>query len=301
MIHDVIIVGGSYAGLSAALQLARARRQVLILDAGQRRNRFASSSHGFLGYDGASPAAIVAKGRADVLAYPTVTWHEANVTEARIIPEGFAVQSGADVFRSKRIILATGVVDELPNVPGLAERWGQTVFHCPYCHGYELGRGRVGVLGTSELSGHLASLASEWAAPGQLTLFVLQGFDPDADHVAQLTARGIRIEREPVIGLEGEAPAVDVRLRDGRVIQLDGLFVHPRTHLANSFAEQLGCELEAGHSGSFYKTDAWKETTVPGVFACGDNSVAAGAVATAVGDGVRAGTAAHRSLVFPRA
>ncbi|WP_394846321.1 NAD(P)/FAD-dependent oxidoreductase [Pendulispora brunnea] len=300
MIHDVIIVGGSYAGLSAALQLARARRQVLVLDAGQRRNRFASSSHGFLGQDGASPGAIAAKARAEVLAYPTVAWYDAMATDARATPDGFVVKTGADVFRAKRIILATGVVDELPNVPGLVERWGKTVFHCPYCHGYELGLGRLGVLATSPLSSFHAMLVSEWAAPGQMTLFVLEGFELDADQAAQLTARGIRIEREPVVAATGEAPALNVHLRDGRIIPLDGLFAHSHTHLANPFAEQLGCELEAGHSGWFYKTDAMKETTVPGVFACGDNSVAAGSVATAVGDGVRAGTAAHRSLVFPR-
>ncbi|WP_394835816.1 NAD(P)/FAD-dependent oxidoreductase [Pendulispora rubella] len=300
MIHDVIIVGGSYAGLSAALQLGRARRQVLVVDAGQRRNRFASSAHGFLGHDGASPAAIAAKARAEVLAYPTVAWYEAMVTEARATPEGFAVQAGADLFRGKRIILATGVVDELPSVPGLRERWGKMVFHCPYCHGYELEKGRLGVLGTHELSAHFATLVSEWAAPGQMTLFVLDGFEPDAEQVAQLAARGIRIEREPVVAASGEAPALNLHLRDGRVVPIDGLFVHPHTHQAGPFAEQLGCELEAGPLGSFYKTDATKETTVPGVFACGDNSVAAGSVAIAVGDGVRAGTAAHRSLVFAR-
>jgi thioredoxin reductase len=156
------------------------------------------------------------------------------------------------------------------------------------------------VLGTGEFAGQHATLVSEWAGPGRMTLFALEGFDPDAEQVAQLAARGIHVEREPIVAVEGEAPAVNVRLRDGRVIQLDGLFTHAHTHLANSFAEQLGCELEAGPTGSFYKTDAWRETTIPGVFACGDNSVAAGSVATAVGDGVRAGVATHRSLVFPR-
>src|SRR5258706_4570204 len=129
---DVIVIGGSYAGLAAALQLGRARRRVLILDAGQRRNRFAPTSHGFLGQDGRSPDAIAAPGRADVLAYPTVALHETSVTEARAGPEGFVVRAGGEEHRSKRLILATGVVDELPPIPGLAEQWGKRAFHCPY-------------------------------------------------------------------------------------------------------------------------------------------------------------------------
>src|SRR5437867_3455668 len=150
--YDVIIIGGSYAGLAAALQLVRARRHVLIVDAGQRRNRFAHHSHGFLGQDGQPPEAIAAKGRSEVFAYPTGTWREALATEARSISDGFVVRAGSDEHRGKRLILATGVVDELPAIPGLAERWGKQIFFCPYCDGYEFGMGRLGVLATSEES-----------------------------------------------------------------------------------------------------------------------------------------------------
>src|SRR5262245_60686394 len=136
--HDVIIIGGSYAGLAAALQLGRARRSVLILDAGQRRNRFAAHSHGFLSRDGAAPAEIAAEARKQVLAYPTVSLRELSVRELRAVDGGFAVCAVTESFRAKRLILATGVVDELPALPGLAEAWGKTAFHCPYCHGYEL-------------------------------------------------------------------------------------------------------------------------------------------------------------------
>src|SRR5213075_372741 len=147
--YDVIIIGGSYAGLAAALQLVRARRRVLILDAGQRRNRFAGHSHGFLGQDGQPPWAIAAKGKAEVLAYPTVTWKDALAAEAVRTQDGFVVRAGGDEFRGKRLILATGVVDELPAVPGLEERWGKRVFFCPYCDGYEFGMGSLAVLATS--------------------------------------------------------------------------------------------------------------------------------------------------------
>ena len=297
---DVVIVGGSYAGLAAGLQLARARRRVLIVDAGQRRNRFASSSHGFLGQDGQAPEAIAAKGKAEVLAYSTVTWREAEVTEVRADTDGFVIHIGAEEISSRRVILATGVVDELPEVPGLAERWGQTIFHCPYCHGYELDKGRLGVLATGPLSLHQVALAAEWAGVGQMTLFLNGVLEPDEAQLLDLSTRRIKLEREPVSCIEGDAPAVALRLRDNRVITLDGLFAMSRTVIKSPFATQLGCELEAGLIGAYYKTDAMKETTVPGVFACGDNAVMAGGVAFAVADGVRAGVSAHQSLVFRR-
>jgi thioredoxin reductase len=284
--------------MAAALQLGRARRSVLVLDAGQRRNRFAASSHGFLGQDGQSPDAIAAKGRAEVLAYPAVRWIDASAREAKQIAGGFIVRAGGEEYRSKRLILATGVRDELPAIPGLSERWGHTVFHCPYCHGYELGKPALGVLATNPLSIHHASLVSEWAAPDQMTLFLNGAFELDAEQLAELQARRIRVERERVIAAEGEAPSIDVRLQDGRTTRIGGLFVVPRTVIENSFAQQLGCAIEEGPVGHFFKTDATKETTIPGVFACGDAALAMGSVTFAVADGAMAGVAAHRSLVF---
>jgi thioredoxin reductase len=271
---------------------------VLVIDAGRRRNRFASSSHGFLGNDGTSPEALAAAGRAEALAYPTVAWLDAEVDEVRPIAGGFVVSAAAHEHRAQRIVLATGVVDELPAVPGLAERWGRSVFHCPYCHGYELNEGALGVLATSPLALHSVALVSEWSSPGGTTLFLGDAFEPDADQLAELASREIRIERARVTAIEGDAPGLVVRLHDGRTTALSGLFVIPHLRIAGAFASQLGCELDEGPLGSFYKTDATKETTVPGVFACGDTATAFGTVATAVGDGVLAGTAAHRSLVF---
>lgn len=298
LMYDVIIIGGSYAGIAAALQLARARRHVLVLDTGQRRNRFARASHGFLGQDGQPPDAIAAKGRAEVLAYPTVRWQEALATDARSIPGGFAVRAGSDEHRGKRLILATGVVDELPPVPGLAELWGRTVFSCPYCDGYEFDMGRLGVLATTSSSLRFAVLVSEWAAAGETTFFLNGVFEPDAAEVAELKSRRINVERELVVSAAGDSSGIELRLRDGRSRTLDGVFLHPRTHFKTAFAEQLGCELETGPLGPFYKTDATKETTVPGVFACGDVALPMAAVAFAVADGTRAGNATHQSLVF---
>jgi thioredoxin reductase len=257
-----------------------------------------------LSRDGASAAGLAEIGRSEVLAYPTVTWRDARVAAVSGTPDGengFVVRTQAEEFRAKRLILATGVVDDLPAIPGLSQRWGRSVFHCPYCHGYELNRGRLGMLATTPLSLHMALLISEWSAPGQATLFLNGVFEPDVEQQAELAARGVRVERERIEAFAGEAPAIEVRLRDGRVQALEGLFVMPSTRAANPFAEQLGCALEAGPMGLFYKADAMtRETSVPGVFACGDVALPAGSVALVVADGVRAGVGAHRSLVFTR-
>jgi len=298
--YDVIIIGGSYAGLAAALQLGRARRHVLIIDEGQRRNRFARHSHGFLGQDGQPPGAIAAKGRSEVLAYPTVTWLDRIATEARAISDRFVVFTGSDEHQAKRLILATGVVDELPAIPGLSERWGRQVFFCPYCDGYEFDLGRLGVLATRPDSVHFALLVSEWAGVGQMTFFLNGAFEPDPDQLAALASREIAVEHEGVVAVDGDAATMEVRLGGGRVATLDALFLMPRSRLTGPFAEQLGCEVEMGRLGPIYKTDAMKETTVPGVFACGDAATPMPSVSYAVADGVRAGTAAHQSLVYAK-
>ena len=296
--YDAIIIGGSYAGLAAALQLGRARRRVLIVDSGQRRNRFASHSHGFLGQDGQPPAAIAVKGRAEVLAYPTVTWREALASAASSIQDGFVVRVDGEELRGKRLILAMGVTDELPALPGLADLWGKRAFFCPYCDGYEFGMGRLGVLATGPMAAHFAALVSEWAASGQTTLFLNGANEPDDDALVLLQSRRIGIERERVVTIGGDEDSVVLRFRDGRSSTVDGVFLHSRARLNGPFAEQLGCEVEMGPLGPYYKTDATKETTVRGVFACGDVATPLPAIAHAVSDGVRAGAFAHQSLVF---
>ena len=294
---DVIVIGGSYAGLSAAMQLARARRRVLVVDAGRRRNRFAHHSHGFLTQDGSEAAAIAAQGRAQLQAYPTVAWANETVVSAAADGDQFRVgfpDGGTAVGR--RLVLATGVNDTLPPVEGLGERWGRSVFHCPYCHGYELDEGDIGVLATGELSMHHALMLPDW---GRVTLFLNGAFVPDAAQAAALAARGVTVEAAPVARIEGEAELV---LADGRRLPMAGLFVVPRTSLPSTgggatLADQLGCALEAGPMGDFVRTDAQQATSVPGVFCCGDMARAAGNVAFAVAGGAMAGVAAHRSLI----
>ncbi len=295
-VSDAIVVGGSYAGLSAALQLARARCRVAVIDAGVRRNRFAQASHGFLGQDGRAAADIVADARAQLQAYPHVHWIASTARHAQAPAqrgEAFAVAlEGGETVRTRRLVLATGVVDELPEIEGLAERWGRSIFHCPYCHGHELDNGRIGVIATGPLSMHQAMMLPDW---GRVTFFTRGVFVPDDAQAAALQARGVVIEPTPMSRITDEAT---VELSDGRRWPLDGLFTVTRTRLASPLAEQLGCAFDEGPMGRFIRTEVNQETTVPGVFACGDAARMAGSVALAVGDGAMAGAAAHQSLIF---
>jgi thioredoxin reductase len=293
MMFDAVVVGGSYAGLSAALQLARARRRVLVVDGGKRRNRFANSSHGFLTQDGSEPGQIAATARAQLMKYSTVTWIDAQADAAERTAEGFSISTGSERFETRRVVLATGVKDDLPDVPGLAELWGKNVFHCPYCHGYELNLGRIGVLGVGPMSVHHALMLPDW---GDTTLLLHGGFEPDAAQLVQLEHRGVTVERGAIARLTGERASVE--MEDGRVIPFEGMFALTRTSVSSPLAQQLNCDLEEGPLGPFIRTDATKQTSVPGVFACGDAGRAMGSVALAVGDGAVAGAAAHQSLIF---
>lgn len=298
---DVIIIGGSYAGLAAAMQLGRARRDVLIVDAGQRRNRLVARAHGILGHDGESPAAIAAKGKAQVLAYPSIRWRDATVSAARAIAGGFAVSASGEDHTARRLILATGVVDDVPAILGLRERWGRTVFPCPYCDGYELDRGKLGVLAAGPVAAHYASIVAEWSRPGDTTLFLHDGSAPEPAELADLAARGIRVERDRVLEATDAPSGIELAVHGGRRYELAAVFAAPWTQLPGGFADQLGCEVEVGPTGAIYKTDPRsKETTVAGVFACGDIALAQTSVSFAIADGARAGIGAHQSLVFPR-
>ena len=294
---DFAVIGGSYAGLSAALQLARARRQVLVVDAGQRRNRFVDAagetSHGFLTQDGRPPAEIAADAREQLMNYPNVEWMHGTADEARVASDGrLEFRVGTEAISAHRLILATGVRDELPPVPGLAERWGRSIFHCPYCHGYEMNAGPIGIIAASPLALHHALMLPDWGSP---TLFLNGAYTPTVEDLAAIARRGTQIEATPIARIDGHA---DVVLQDGRTIGLNGLFTQPRTLLASPVAEQLGCALEDGPMGLFIKVDDFKATSVPNVFACGDAARAAGNVTLAVADGAMAGFGAHRASMF---
>lgn len=294
MPHDVIVIGGSYAGMAAALQLLRARRRVLVIDAGQRRNRFAATSHGFLGRDGEDPACIAAEARKQLEAYPTLEWMDDLALEAGRSETGnFTVRSwGGGIHEGSRLIFATGVSDQLPEVEGLAERWGRHVFHCPYCHGYELGGGAIGVIATGPMSLHQAELLTEW---GKVTLFLNGALRLEPADEARLAVRGIIVEAGAIAAITGQA---DVVLEDARKLEFAGLFTAARCAPSTGIAEALGCALEETPMGLQIRRDVMKETSVPGAFACGDAAHIPHSVSLAVGDGAMTGAMVHRSLVF---
>ncbi|MEN5392797.1 NAD(P)/FAD-dependent oxidoreductase [Stenotrophomonas sp. TWI377] len=290
---DVIIIGGSYAGMSAALQLVRARRKVLIIDGGKPRNRNARVAHGFLGREGLPPADIASQARDELLRYPTLTWLTDTAVSAQVIDDGGRFQVTVEdrqTFVADRVILAHGVTDDLPDIDGIGERWGRSVFHCPYCHGYEVFEGRIGVIGCAKDGGAAqALLLCDW---GRITLFCSQASARiDAEQHARLEACGVVIESAQVQRVEDTATVV---LADGRRVEVDALFISPHSRLSTDLAEQLGCELK---DGGCITTDSAKQTTVPGVFACGDAARMAGSIALAVGEGALAGVAVHHSLM----
>lgn len=297
MTYDAIIVGGSFAGLSSAMQLARARRPILLIDGDQPRNRFAPHSHGFLGQDGKAPHEIVRQAREQLAQYPSVKFLDGDAVDARVQAGVLRVTmaAGQDV-QGKRLILATGLRDQLPDLAGVSERWGQTVLHCPYCHGYEVAGRPLGVMAAHPLSAHQAMLLPDW---GPTTYFTQGEFEPDAEQAALLEKRDVRIERTPIVELMGTAPALNaVKLADGRRMAIHALFVACRTHMASPLAMQLGCAFDDGPLGPVIRTDEFRQTTVPGVYAAGDAAIPMSNATLASASGVMAGVCVHRSLVM---
>ena len=297
--YDVIIVGGSFAGLSAATQLARARRSVLVVDAGRPRNRFAAASHGFLGQDGVAPAEIMRQGLTQLARYPTVDFVHAEALSASHVDEGVGLSlSDGSGARGRKLVLATGVVDELP-LESMAPRWGVSVLHCPYCHGYEVGGRRLAAIANTPGAVHQALLLPDW---GPTTFFTQGVFEPSSEEAELLARRGVEIERTPVVELLGEGSAIQaLRLADGREPPFEAVFTAPKTRVASPLAEQLGCAFAEGMTGPYIEVDQMQQTSVAGVFAAGDAATPMYNATFASAAGVMAGVAAHRALVLEAA
>ena len=292
--YDALMVGGSFAGLAATTYIARAKRRVLVVDAGQPRNRFSPAAHGFLGHDGQSPGDILAAARQQVLAYPTAAMRTGEVVSIQSKPSAFDVRlNDGTTISSRKIVIATGLRDELPALSGLSERWGRTVLHCPYCHGYETGGGPLGVLATHPLSAHQANLVHDW---GSVTFFTNGAPLHDEETIAKLQARGVVIENTPIAALLGDAPALTgVALADGRELALNALFVAPTLH-QHPLIEQLQLAMDESAAGPLVRTDERRMTSVPGIYAAGDIVRAGHSISFAVADGVTAGVSLHQAL-----
>ncbi len=297
MQHDVIIIGGSFAGLAAALYLVRARRSVCVIDAGRPRNRFAAQSHGVFAQDGSSPQQMLATARTQVAAYPSVTFVQGSAVEVQQQHSGLAVTlATGEVLFGTTLLLAFGVSDVLPNTTGLEQRWGTSVIHCPYCHGYEFSGRQLGVLQLSPMSHHQAQLISEW---GPTTYFLNGAEQPDAATLAEFARRNIRIAPAAIDALHGAGGDLShVQLVDGSAWPIDALFIGPPTKLNSQVAEQLGCRINSGPFGAYIEVDDMKMTSVAGVYAAGDITRGGGHTVTfACADGVMAALAIHRALV----
>lgn len=296
MDHDVVVVGGSFAGLAAALQLARARRSVLVVDSGLPRNRFSHAAHGNLGHDGRSPAEIRRLGREQLLAYPTASVVDARVARITGEADAFHIEFGEwESVWARRIILAHGVTDTLPDIDGLAACWGISVLHCPYCDGYEHADKRIGVLINDVMPVHQAWMLPDWS--DDVTLFT-QARDLTVEERATLALRKVKVVEEPMTSVRHRDGCIEAAvLRGGGEMPLDALFVAPVTAPSSSLAVELGCELEDGPMGPFVKVDGRMATTVSGVCAAGDTARAMGNGSMAIADGAIAGAMTHMTLI----
>ena len=287
---EVVIVGGGAAGLSAALVLGRARRRVAVIDAGQPRNAPAAHMQGFLSRDGMPPSELLAAGRAEVVGYGV------ELVDDRVldIEPGFTVTlASGRSLTSRRILIATGVSDELPDIEGVRERWGNDLLHCPYCHGWEVRDQRLGVLGTIPGSVQHALLVRQWSDD---VVFFAHTYDLTDDERRQLAARGICIEEGTVTRLVvNDDELGGVELADGRVVQRTAVFVRPgNVPHDDGVLAALGCDKnEAG----FVTVDATGRTSNPGVWAAGNVVDPRAQVITAAGAGSAAAIAINADLV----
>jgi len=293
---DVVVVGGGAAGLAAAVALGRSRRSVIVVDAGKPRNAPAHGAHNLLGQEGISPLELLARGRAEAEAYG-VRILSGVVTGASGVADAFTIEvdGGASIVTARRVVLATGLVDELPDVPGVREAWGRTVLHCPYCHGWEVRDQRIAVLGRTEGALHQVMLFRQLSA--DVTLFLHDAPEPSDEQWEQLSALGVsvvtpRVQRLIVDGDQVRA----VEIEGGRSIEVDAVVVAPRFVARTELYEALGGERTITPFGEQVVADARGATAVPGVFVAGNTSEPMAMVSVAAGSGVMAGAAVNGDL-----
>ncbi|MGW8983071.1 NAD(P)/FAD-dependent oxidoreductase [Streptomyces parvus] len=300
--YDVVIVGGGAAGLSGALALGRARRSVLVIDAGEPRNAPASHVHNYLGRESTPPGELLAIGRGEAAGYGAEIV-EGRVASAEKLPEqGFRVvtEDGRSV-EARRLLVTTGLVDELPPVPGLAARWGREVLHCPYCHGHEVADRPIGVLATGPLAVHQALMWRQWS--DDVTLFLHTGPEPTEEEYEQLAARGVAVVDGEVTGLEvADDRFTGVTLASGRVVPREALVVQARFVARSAVLESLGLkpvaqEMGGAVIGSYIPTDPTGATEVPGVWAAGNVTRLTEQVIGAAAAGLMAGGAVNGDLI----
>ena len=296
--HEVIVIGGGAAGLSAAVALGRSRRSVLVIDAGEPRNAPADGVHNFLSREGTAPGDLLVAGRAEVSHYGGEI-RSGRAVRAEQLDGGFAVTlEDCSRVTARRLVVTTGLVDELPEVEGVRERWGRDVLHCPYCHGWEVRGQQVAVLGTGPGSVHQALLFSQLT--DDLT-FVTHGFEPDKDARGMLAAAGVAVVEGPVLAVEVVDDAVTgLRLTDGQLVPATAVVVSPYMRARSEVLTSLGVETVPHVSGfgEHVVVDEMRQTSVPGVYAAGNVVDLSAQVMGAAAAGTMAGALANADLVM---
>ncbi|MER7644913.1 NAD(P)/FAD-dependent oxidoreductase [Streptomyces sp. NPDC126522] len=296
--YDVVVIGGGAAGLSAALVLGRSRRRTLVVDAGEPRNTPAAHMQGYLTRDGMSPAEFLALGREEITRYGVdlVRDRAVDVTKG----DDFAVAlAGGETVHARRIVIATGLKDELPDVPGVAERFGRDVIHCPYCHGWEVRDQAFGVLATTPMSVHQALIVSQWSKDVTLFLHTVAESELTDDDLRRLAAAGVAVVPGEVAEMVVEGDRLTgVRLTDGTTHPREAVFVAPRAIPQTGLLEKLGAELQETPFGAYPVVDPTGLTTVPGVWAVGNAMGFAEQVVNAASAGYRAGATINGDLLM---
>ena len=290
---EVIIIGGSYAGLSAAMALGRSLRNVLIIDSGLPCNRQTPHSHNFITQDGEKPGVISEKARTQVMNYSTVKFLNDLAVSGKKSENGFSITTkSGEAFQAKKLIFATGIKDRMPDIKGFAECWGISVIHCPYCHGYEFRNQKTGILANGERAFHIASLVNNLT--NNVTILTRGKPEFNEEQICKLKKHNIKIIETEISEIEHENGHIqNVIFKDGYKTNFDAVYaVLPFTQHSD-IPISLGCELtEQG----YIKVDNFQTTTIEGVFACGDNSAMMRSVATAVYSGNLTGAMVNKKL-----
>ncbi len=291
---DVIIIGGSYAGLATAMALGRALRNVLIIDSGKPCNRQTPHSHNFLTQDGKTPKEISLIAKQQVLAYNTITFFDGFGTKGLKTKNGFEVQTeSGDTFSATKLVFATGIKDIMLSIIGFSECWGISVLHCPYCHGYEVKNEKTGILGNGEYGFEFSKLISNWTK--DLTLFTNGASTLTIEQIARLEKHDIKIVEKEIEELEHiNGNLKKIIFKDGTKTSIKAIYTRLPFEQNCSISEQLGCELT---EDGYLKVDAFQKTTTKGVFACGDNVTRMRTVANAIAMGTTTGMTVNKELV----
>jgi thioredoxin reductase len=294
---DVIIIGGSYSGLAAAMALGRALRKVLIIDSGKPCNAPTPHSHNFLTQDGKTPTEIATLAKQQVERYDTVKFFNGFATHGRKTENGFEIQvASGETFSADKLIFATGIRDIMPGIEGFEACWGISVLHCPYCHGYEVRNETTGILGNGEYGYELSRLISNWT--NDLTLFTNGISTLTEEQRGQLQKHQIKIVEKEVLQLEHSNGHIqNIIFKDGTTSLVKAVYSPVPFEQHCNIPENLGCELT---DEGYIKTDASHKTTVDGIFSCGDNASRMRTVANAVAMGTAAGIMVNKEIIIER-